>query len=86
MSHKTAHRFDAEKDLLLSAESRFHNRNTKRLILVESDSHLEVTRITSLVRMLTDGNFTPTSVEIAGQKDCDAKWITHPAIRLYKLD
>jgi hypothetical protein len=72
--------------LVTYEESRFHNRNTRRLIVVESDSHLEVARITSLVRMLTDGNFTPTSVEIAGQKDCDAKWIRHPAIRLYKLD
>ena len=67
-------------------ENRFHHHNAKRLILVESDRHLELARVTSLVRMLTDGNFTATSVEIAGQKDCDATQIRHPAIRLYKLD
>ncbi len=67
-------------------ESRFHNRNAKRLILVESDRHLDVARVTSLVRMLTDGNFSATTVEIAGQKDCDATQIRHPAIRFYKLD
>jgi hypothetical protein len=67
-------------------ENTFHNRNAKRLILVESDRRLEVGRVISLVRMLTDGNFTAKSVEIAGQKDCDATRIRHPAIRLYKLD
>jgi hypothetical protein len=67
-------------------ENRFNNRNPKRLILVESDTLLEVERVTSLVKMLTDGNFTATSVEIAGQKDCEAARIKHPAIRIYKLD
>ena len=67
-------------------ETRFHNRNAKRLILVESDRRLEVARVTSLIRMLTDGNFTARSVEIAGEKDCDSTQLRHPAIRLYKLD
>jgi hypothetical protein len=67
-------------------ENRLHSQIAKRLILVESDRRLEVARVTSLVRMLTDGNFTATSVEIAGQKNCDATRIRHPAIRFYKLD
>ena len=67
-------------------ETRFHNRNAKRLILVESDTRLEVARVTSLIRMLADGNFTARSVEIAGEKDCDATQLRHPAIRLYRLD
>ena len=67
-------------------ENRFHHHNAKRLILVESDRHLELARVTSLVRMLTDGNFTATSVEIAGQKDCGATQMRHPAIRFYKLE
>lgn len=66
-------------------ENCYHDRNTKRLILVESDLGLEFERVTSLVRMLTDGKFTAASVEIAGQKDWDATRIRHPAIRLYKL-
>jgi hypothetical protein len=71
---------------LVTYESRFNNRNAKRLILVESYRRLEVERVTTLVKMLTDGNFTARSVEIAGQKECDARQIRHPAIRLYKLD
>lgn len=67
-------------------EPRYHNRNAKRLILVESDLGLELERVTRLVKMLTDGNFTAASVEIAGQKDCDPTQIRHPAIRFYKLD
>ena len=67
-------------------ESRFHNQIAKRLIVVESDRRLEVARVTSLVRMLTDNKFTATSVEIAGQKDCDGTRIRHPAIRFYRLD
>jgi hypothetical protein len=67
-------------------ENRSQHRNAKRLILVESDRRLEVARVTSLIRMLTDGRFAAKSVEIAGEKDCDATQIRHPAIRLYKLD
>ena len=67
-------------------ENRSHNLNAKRLILFESDRRLEVARATSLIRMLTDGNFTAKSVEIAGEKDCDATRIRNTAIRLYKLD
>ena len=67
-------------------ENRFNNRNVKRLILVEAGRRLEVARVTSLVRMLTEGNFMGTNVEIAGQKDCDATTIRHPAIRFYRLD
>jgi hypothetical protein len=67
-------------------ENRSRNRKAKRLILVESERRLEVARVTSLIRMLTDGNFTATSVEIAGEKNCDTRQIRHPAVRLYKLD
>jgi len=66
-------------------ENQYHNRNAKRLILVESNSGLEIERVTSLVKMLTDGKFTAASVEIAGQTNWDATRIRHPAIRLYKL-
>lgn len=72
--------------LITYNENRFDNRNTKRLILVESDRRLETERAANLVRMLTDGNFKETSVEIAGQKDCEATQIRHPALRIYKLD
>jgi hypothetical protein len=67
-------------------ENRYHSRNAKRLILVESNLGLELERVTRLVKLLTDDNFTASSVDIAGQKDWDATRIRHPAIRLYKLD
>lgn len=67
-------------------ENRYHSRNAKRLILVESNLGLELERVTRLVKLLTDGNFAASSVDIAGQKDWDATRIRHPAIRLYKLD
>lgn len=67
-------------------ETRYHGQNAKRLILVESNLGLEVERVTRLVRMLTDNKFTPASVEIAGQRDWDARRVRHPAIRSYKLD
>jgi len=67
-------------------ETRYHSQNAKRLILVESNLGLGVERVTGLVRMLTDGNFEAASVEIAGQRDWDARRVRHPAIRSYKLD
>jgi hypothetical protein len=67
-------------------ETRYHNRNARRLILVESNLGLELERVTRLVKMLTEGHFTPASVEIAGQKDLDTKRLRHPGIRFYKLD
>lgn len=67
-------------------ETRYHSQKAKRLILVESSAGLELNRVTSLVKMLTDGNFAPASVEIAGQRDWDTKRVRHPAIRFYKLD
>jgi hypothetical protein len=67
-------------------ETRYHSQNAKRLILVESKLGLEVERVTGLVRMLTDGNFAADSVDIAGQRDWDARRVRHPAIRSYKLD
>lgn len=67
-------------------EMRYHSRNAKRLILVESNPGLELERVTRLVKMLTDGNFAAASVEIAGQRDWDTKPVRHPAIRTYRLD
>jgi hypothetical protein len=67
-------------------ETRYHNPNAKRLILVESKLSLELERATRLVRMLTDGNFAAASVDIAGQREWDTKSLRHPAIRSSKLD
>jgi hypothetical protein len=67
-------------------EIRYHSQNAKRLILVESKVGLELERVTRLVKMLTDGNFAATSVEIAGHRDWDPKRVRHPAIRFYELN
>jgi hypothetical protein len=67
-------------------ETRYHNPNAKRLILVESNRGLELDRVTRLVKMLTDGNFAAPSVDIAGKREWDTKCLSHPAIRFYKLD
>lgn len=67
-------------------ETRYHNPNAKRLILVESNLVLELERATRLVKMLTDGNFAAASVEIAGHRDWDTRHVRHPAIRTYQLD
>lgn len=67
-------------------ETRYPSSNAKRLILVESNLALELERVTRLVKMLTDGKFAAASVEIAGQRDCDTKYVRHPAIRTYRLD
>lgn len=67
-------------------ETRYHSSNAKRLILVESNLALELERVTRLVKMLTDGKFAAASVEIAGQRDWDTKYVRHPAIRTYRLD
>lgn len=67
-------------------ETRYHSKNAKRLIFVESNLGLEVERVTRLVKMLTDGNFAAASVEIAGHREWDTKGVRHPAIRFYKLD
>ena len=67
-------------------ETRSHSSNAKRLILVESNVALELERVTRLVKMLTDGKFAAASVEIAGHRDSDTKYVRHPAIRTYQLD
>jgi len=67
-------------------ETRYHSQMAKRLILVESNLALELERVTRLVKMLTDGKFAAASVEIAGQRNWDTKYVRHPAIRTYRLD
>jgi hypothetical protein len=62
-----------------------HQRKKKRLIMVESEMP-DLNRITGLINLLTNGNFNASSVEIAGEKNCEAARVKHPAIRLYRLE
>jgi hypothetical protein len=57
----------------------------QRLLFVDGDDDLEMTKIVNLVETITAGQLVESSIKIVAKKNWDPAHLKHPAVRLHKL-